>query len=269
MSKIDRGATAVVCALIVSATIIAVAEVVARFGPWPAAQFTPTDTYAAWIAAASALFATATGLVALVWIRQTLIETRRTADAAVQANANSREIGQAEVRAYVVHDRVDWSWHRDPKLNRLFYRFTPRWKNVGATPTRGLRIFSGATTARPGEVSSPRFLVPEDTDYVPIPLQPGGDISGDHIDIFSEDIAKAQVGDFVHFFWGVATYRDVFSDTPDRVTKFCVYVSGTSITGDPLREPDESTNVVRMTFRLYREHNCSDDECATVAIGVD
>jgi hypothetical protein len=57
-----------------------------------------------------ALVATATGILGVVWIRQTLQATRDTAQAAFAANSTAREIGEAQVRAYLSCHSVTYTF---------------------------------------------------------------------------------------------------------------------------------------------------------------
>lgn len=66
---------------------------------WP--EFSARDTYAQWAMTGLAFVATIISVVSVFLIRQTFIETKRTADAAVDSNATTREIGEAQTRAYL------------------------------------------------------------------------------------------------------------------------------------------------------------------------
>ena len=61
------------------------------------------------------------------------------------------------------------------------------------------------------------------------------------------------------YIWGTARYRDVFPDTPNRVTKFCVFAD--AVMGDPMSEWNSDTNQVEIRFINYRQHNCADEDC--------
>ena len=54
-------------------------------------------------------------------------------------------------------------------------------------------------------------------------------------------------------------YRDVFPNTIEHVTKFCVVA--TNISGNPLEPWDEKTNIFDIVFVTFDRHNCADEEC--------
>lgn len=59
------------------------------------------DTAAQWLMVLLGISATVVSLLALIWLKATWAETKRSADAAERAADIAREIGQAQVRAYV------------------------------------------------------------------------------------------------------------------------------------------------------------------------
>jgi hypothetical protein len=51
----------------------------------------------------------------------------------------------ASGRAYVHHHDFTWVYHREIRTNLIFWRIRLCWINVGDTPTRRLRIYTGYT----------------------------------------------------------------------------------------------------------------------------
>jgi hypothetical protein len=91
----------------------------------------PTDTYAQWIMAVLSVVATGASILAIILIRRTLHETKRTADAALNANNISREIGEAQVRAYLSEEKTFFEW--EVNLDQKF-KASHVWKNSGQSP---------------------------------------------------------------------------------------------------------------------------------------
>ena len=69
------------------------------FRPW-------RDTYAQWLMALLSFAATGVSLWAVHLVRSTLQETRNTANAARESNVVAREVGEAQVRAYLTVTRI-------------------------------------------------------------------------------------------------------------------------------------------------------------------
>jgi hypothetical protein len=61
------------------------------------------------------------------------------------------------------------------------------------------------------------------------------------------------------FFWGWATYSDVFSDTPVRLTEFCL--EAVNITFSDTTKPSDPTTNMRFDIESCDRHNCYDGDC--------
>lgn len=133
--------------------------------------FTPSDTFAQWIMAILGVVATGISAWAVVLVRDTLDETRRAVKAADDAVVVTREIGQAQTRAYVHIESVFLSYEFG-----LHPNFSVTIRNVGGSPAMRVRVFARichetyvATTCQNnfGPTRNPSFAFG-------IPLQPGG-----------------------------------------------------------------------------------------------
>lgn len=102
----------------------------------------PTDTYAQWIAAFSALFSVGVSVWAVWLVRSTLELNRDATKAAVEANQLSREVFIADQRAWIEIEAVEiispLTWNRENREGRLTIRFTV--KNTGRTLAKGAWI---------------------------------------------------------------------------------------------------------------------------------
>ncbi len=90
-------------------------------------------------------------------------------------------------------------------------------------------------------------------------IPPGGLLSSASRDFWGTDLAAVKEGNKHLYIWGTARYRDIFPDTPERITRFCVVA--TNVTGDPTAPWDDNNNKMEITFSTYHEHNCADEEC--------
>jgi hypothetical protein len=78
-------------------------------------------------------------------------------------------------------------------------------------------------------------------------------------DIVGKDLVAVSEGRKHFYVWGIAKYRDVFPDTPERITKFCCFIE--NVSGNPLKSYNTTTNPVDIRLPFYRKHNCADEDC--------
>ena len=137
---------------------------------WP--EFSTRDTYAQWAMSVLALVATATGILGVIWIRQTLQATRETARAAVDATTAAREIGEAQVRAYLGVSKISASIEGSLLDAKIVVEV--HVGNGGQTPARNL-TFRGYI-----------FYVGEDTEVRALHI----DNTADPADIYSGEVRR-------------------------------------------------------------------------------
>jgi hypothetical protein len=204
-----------------------------------------------------------TALAAYQWIemKKSADSAQTTADAARSANETAREALTAVQRAFVFMEGTDVEVVHTPSGTQgVIFDF--KWENSGTTPAK---LFSGHLNYRfqdnpmgedfslkdqwePGirRVNVEGFIGPKGVlrmplDYpIPIPI------------MTSLALRKG------HFYvWGWAKYHDVFANTPEHITKFCVDVT-------PVDFHVES-GISKFTERLdacpRRGSNCVDDQC--------
>ena len=85
-------------------------------------------------------------------------------------------------------------------------------------------------------------ILPDDYPFAPeiqpneqpgtISLEPGGLIGSGTHNLWGTDLADVAKGLKHLYVWGVATYRSVFDESGEYVTKFCVKAE--NISGDPI-----------------------------------
>jgi hypothetical protein len=105
---------------------------------------TPSDTYAQWIAAFSAFFGVGVSFWAVRLVRDTLAVNKRATDAAESAVAETRRIGEAQIRAYISVTHVEAGLHRVPYIEGKEMQPYDLWVhlavgNGGQTPARRIR----------------------------------------------------------------------------------------------------------------------------------
>jgi hypothetical protein len=128
-----------------------------------------------------------------------------------------------------------------------------------STETRQLRIY-----VRPElrETPLPRnfsFDAPADAQRALVGIGPKGQIRALALDIKGTDLVAIRQETKFFYIWGVATYGDVFGDSPMHVTRF--RFQATNITGNPIIGWDDKANPVGIDFRHYEQNNCEDNDC--------
>ncbi|MBZ0163417.1 MAG: hypothetical protein K8H74_11970 [Notoacmeibacter sp.] len=156
---------------------------------------TPSDTYAQWIMACLSVVATGFSVWAVLLVRQTLDESRKSTDAAVSASkaaTRSNELARAEHRPWLTIRRKYKSLFSVLKMGaddrRFDYEVRMIWRckivNLGKTPAFGIktrnriicsssysnaasqfRAFANSIDAE-GDARSENTIFPGDKDYV-------------------------------------------------------------------------------------------------------
>lgn len=200
----------------------------------------------------------------LFYMREGLRDTAKSADAAKhsalatsQSVAISKQSMIVGYRAYVAYNGARWFSHRQEADNRLFWRILPMWINTGNSPTRDLKVV--VKYALLDEPIDSRFDFTLEKPSTPARIAAHGVIVSAPFDVYGIDMAQVRDGTKHLYVWGVAWYRDVFPESPEHVTKFCVVA--TNLTGDPLASWHEKENPFDIKFMNYERHNCADEEC--------
>jgi hypothetical protein len=150
----------------------------------------------------------------------------------------------------------------DPKNSQKIssWEFRPVLENSGTTPTRQARhhvnYFSLPVSVAfpPKQFTFPDLHTPEDPTEAPFGLGPREIATGALLSISKEVITNVKDRRQNLYFWGWATYRDVFPKTPEHITMFCFALSG--IRGELVPNAQQG-----FLWSLCNRHNCEDDEC--------
>jgi len=200
-------------------------------------------------------------------IRDSLDDARIAAEAARDGAAAARDgadvsrLSMVENnRAYVHHAGFRWFSHFDTVAKQYFWRIRPMWVNSGNTPTRAFQVYIKYELLDREIPADYSFTPdPDPVAWAPGHIPPKGGIEHRFFDITADDMEAIRNYQKFFYVWGISKYRDVYPNTPDRVTKFFVFV--VNITGEPRLAFDQNTNPVHMVFAVQRRHNCTDSEC--------
>jgi hypothetical protein len=161
------------------------------------------------------------------------------------ATAAERNMATAQ-RAFLYIGAMAWS----PAGTNV--KISPTWANSGSTPTRNLRISTNWKISH-GEL-------PADTvfTYTRPPerlfLGPGGRADVGAVLIPMRDVQAAIEERVQLYFWGRATYEDMFEGSEPHFLEFCYRLDVTGAT------PDKIT----LTFTHFGAHNRSDEDSVRV-----
>lgn len=176
----------------------------------------------------------------------------------IAAAKDSGDVARASLvstqRAYIRVANFPWIWRSDTdRLGKFFYDITPILENGGNTQTVEMKININSVLRD--------AVLPEDFDF-PFVSMAAFTLVGAHQSIgasrtfiLDDDLLAVQRKEKFFYIWGVATYRDVFPGTPERVTQFCTQIH--RVMGDPL-DPRDINNpkgtTLEIYFEIYPEH---------------
>ncbi|RWC27772.1 hypothetical protein [Mesorhizobium sp.] len=206
------------------------------------------DTLAQWLMVLLGFGTAAISLYALIWLRRTWDQTRRSASAAHDANEIAEQTSIAQLRPYVVVDGIDCSF--EPASNRVGHdvRVFIRWKNCGQTPTRRM-MWDVSYKRTIGSKGLPEgFEYPrsgEDNYTILGPGQTSVDIS---TTIKFSDYEGTLKGVAELYLWGWVEYSDGFPGSVRHRSEMCVGLL--PVIGDDILRP-----------HTHAEHNGADEDC--------
>ncbi|MGD0276886.1 MAG: hypothetical protein ABSB79_12695 [Syntrophales bacterium] len=137
-------------------------------------------------------------------------------------------------------------------------RIAPHWTNSGNTPTRNLQLFFAPIVRSTTELSDPDFSVQAEKKIKQLVLGPKITVVGGLQILTEDDLIQIQKRKLYVYFWGEATYSDVFPGTKAHITRFCQRVIGIGHTGKKFFENNADIGFI---FAPCDTHNCMDEEC--------
>jgi hypothetical protein len=129
--------------------------------------------------------------------------------------------------------------------------------NNGTTPTKRAvyQMNEGATDQRPD--ASVNFDTLPQSEKIPTVFGPKALIDV-RIIIPLSDLEAVQAGRKHVFVWGWSVYRDIFSNTPIRLSEYCEEVTNPKWTGTDHSAPKTDLNI---NYAPCPTYNCYDDNC--------
>jgi hypothetical protein len=178
------------------------------------------------------------------------------AQAAKDANKITKNSLLYVQRAFIFVTTFDVTRLTDPSTNKLngSMRFAFSWENGGTTPTRDMIThISERWFAKPLPENFGFPDYPENSTPFKMFVGPKATNRSSPIFVPAHDISAIRNHSGHLYFWGWARYRDVFTDTPEHVTRFCTEI--TDVIG-ALDGPS-----VNLQTANCNRGNCYDDEC--------
>lgn len=177
--------------------------------------------------------------------------------AMLDSNAINREALESVQRAFV---NIGKTMQDNPVVipgqNEIRgWEFRPRMANSGSTPTRNASShanFLFLPAALPADFSFPDLGA--QTPDIPFILGPKEEAMGALLNVPFSAIEDVKGKKTRLFFWGWATYNDIFPKTPQHISMFCIELA-------EVRGPLTPNTGYQFLWSLCGRHNCADDEC--------
>lgn len=226
-------------------------------GFWEKASDDPVAYFTLWLVGFTGVLAVSTiGLWIVTW--RASASQARDMQESIAAAKDSADIARTSListqRAYVRVANFPWLWRGDTdRPGKVFYDITPIIENGGNTQTVDAKI--NVNFALSDDPLPQGFDFPFAADHGFTLIGAHQAVGAGNVVILDDDLLSVQSGKKFFYIWGVVTYRDVFPNTPERVTEFCTQIS--RVLGNPL-DPREIGNpkgtTVEIHFRIYPEH---------------
>lgn len=192
---------------------------------WVARFLSAEDTLAQWIMAFFTVGMTVLTGVALYFIRATTIFTSKTLDEAKSATkaANetilvTRQVGQAQTRAYVAFETMRTEPHYDITGKHIIkWGFSAVWKNHGSTPAVNVKTTSACTTEELPQGFSPTIHETAEFSFI----SPNQENMGQSWVWEIDKLVKLQQANKEIIFWGRVEYDDVVDTKKRHFNDFC------------------------------------------------
>jgi hypothetical protein len=142
----------------------------------------------------------------------------------------------------------------------FFWRFRPRWMNSGDTPTKNMQIYTACelrNSTLPVNFDFTQMASPAGTGLIGPRNEQLGSLAPapPNAAITPQDVIDVQRGTKFLYLWGWILYFDVFTNTPQHITRFCWMISPV---GDPMTS---DLNGLRFDWIYNPQGNCADEEC--------
>ena len=175
----------------------------------------------------------------------------------VRQEQRMRDTAQRQLRAYLSIEGFPYRSHMNPTTNAVWWSIHPVWRNGGDTPT--VSLFLNVNSSRDKQLPDNFDFPDAQGETIQMVVGAHSTVAASTITISGTDLAAVSNGTKFLYIWGWAKYRDIFSNTPERITRFCVQV--THVLGDPTNVYNQQTNPLELTFAFYKQNNCIDEGC--------
>lgn len=200
------------------------------------------------------------GMVGLFWTlyytRRAVKATSEATDAMREQNGLARETMERQLRAYIVSPSLNYEIRTNLPEQGFNMLLWSEWRNMGQTPTRGLRIYFVSKILDASAGCLGIAIESDGEDGERHQLGPGQQVRSPNICVSDEDVSAIYSGAKELFVAGLAMYRDSVTDIR-RETRFCYKVRIFRDRALPL----EGMNIHSIAWEVIGHHNCSDDEC--------
>jgi hypothetical protein len=242
------------------------AKEIENYSFWEKARCDPVAYFTAWLVGFTGVLAASTiGLWIVTWqgAKRQSREMRDSIGIAERAARGSHRSADIAERALVAGQRAFVSVAFGQNANRNIgtreishWRFAPTWLNTGNSPTRNMENHVSMwwpDTELADDWCFPDYWYPGPRTPTLIGIAPKSTIEGQSITVPVGIIADVIEERKFLYFWGWATYNDVFPETPRYVTRFAVRV----VIGGDARNSES----ISFYYARLGQYNCSDEEC--------
>lgn len=173
------------------------------------------------------------------------------------ANRTTRESFSEVQRPFITATGLNITQQAYGATSPQYWEFQTTLENSGNTPTKNMTVTSSVsfsvpvvpdTGPDPANLTASEHPRPMSTDYF---IGPRGKVGIWALSLHfktAQEMAQSR-SDF--YIFGIARYWDQFSDTPERLTKFCFVVRPVIVSGN-----------TQFGFDLCHHWNCGDEDCA-------
>ncbi len=180
----------------------------------------------------------------------------------IETNKISRESLESVQRAFVFLGET--TMVRVPEGKGFAFHFRFPWVNSGSTPTKTITTHTN-WQAQPNAITRD-FSFPDIWNKgdphidQSVFVAPHGNTGNDVGPIDGAYIKAVQQHKMHLYFWGHAKYRDIFDDSPDHLTRFCVELVG--FYGDPFKQVTQTErDTVLPVMNDCGFYSCADSGC--------
>jgi hypothetical protein len=203
------------------------------------------------------------GLVAYTTITGLMYcANKKAAEAAKQSADTARDALVVSERAFVAFSGLGTPipYFLSGTVAAGAYTIPIQWTNAGTTATKKGAVYVGHRVS-PKPLPD-NFDYPSDSPRQPFVIGPKGTAAWDYGVPAAELLAVQSEGKHIYF-WGWNTYRDIFPQTPVRLTEFCVdvaYIMQPTVPGQPA-DAKRLGPTILPKYSSCPKHNCYDEEC--------